>query len=262
MRVLILGAGKMVDAILTGLKNTEDLSEWMIYSPTGVSARNLAGKVGARPVTDLSQVKSPDWVLVGCKPQQLKELKGLIKDQFNESLFVSILAALTESDQRETLGVKELIRVMPNLPVAYNEGVSLLSSESAAPARLQSFEKLFQKLGTSMIVPEKELEELTLLTGSGPAFFYEFAHKLAESFSSLNSDQREKLVRQVLIGSAEAVNNQKESLSEMTNAVTSKGGVTIAVLEAWRQAGLDQFLKKGISKGQERSEELKTLLRK
>lgn len=261
MRVLILGAGKMVDAILTGLKKTEDLSEWMIYSPTGVSARNLAGKVGARPVTDLSLVKSPDWVLVGCKPQQLKELKQLIKDQFSESLFVSILAALPENDQRETLGAKELIRVMPNLPVAYNEGVTLLSSESAH-GRLKSFEKLFEKLGTSMIVSEKELEELTLLTGSGPAFFYEFAHKLAESFSSLDSGLREKLVRQVLIGSAKAVNNQKETLNDMTNAVTSKGGVTIAVLESWRKQKMEDFIKEGISKGQARSEELKTLLRK
>lgn len=261
MRVLILGAGKMVDAILSGLKNTEDLSGWMIYSPSGISASKLAQKVGARAVTDLSKVQNPDWILVGCKPQQLSDLKVLLQGQFQTTLFVSILAALSEEDQRKILDVPKLIRIMPNLPVEFNEGVSLISSQSAAD-RLSTFQSLFQKLGTSLIVQENELEELTLLTGSGPAFFYEFAAKLAENFKSLDSSHRESLVRQVLVGSSLVLKNQDKSLSELTNAVTSKGGVTIAVLDEWRKLGLGEFLKKGTDKGAERSKELKTLLRK
>lgn len=261
MRVLVLGAGKMVDAILSGLKSSEDLSEWMIFSPSGISAAKLAQKVGAQAVTDLSSVTNPDWILIGCKPQQLPDLKVTLQGRFQDSLFVSLLAALSEDDQRQILGVKELIRVMPNLPVEYNEGVSLLSSHSAK-GNLSTIETLFQKLGTAVILEENELEELTLLTGSGPAFFYEFAAKLAENFQSLDTAQRENLVKQVLIGSSAVIKNQEKSLSELTNAVTSKGGVTIAVLEEWRSLGLKEFLKKGIEKGLKRSAEIKTLLRK
>jgi pyrroline-5-carboxylate reductase len=261
MKVLVLGAGKMVEAILTGLKKTENLSEWMIYSPSGTSASKVAGKVGARAVTDLNAVKNPDWVLVGCKPQQLSELGTLLEGKFKDSLFVSILAAVSEEDQIKILGIKDLIRVMPNIPVENNEGICLLSS-TTAKGRLSSFQHVFNKLGTAMVVSEAELDELTLLTGSGPAFVYEFAKNLAASFESLNEADREKLTRTMISGAAKSMHLSKSSLSEMTDAVTSKAGVTIAVLGAWRENGFLDFVKKGIAAGKARTEELKVLLRK
>jgi pyrroline-5-carboxylate reductase len=258
MKVLVLGAGKMMEAMLTGIKEKENLSEWFIWSPSGTSAGKLAGKVGARAISDLSQIKAPDWVFIGCKPQQLKDLSVALGGRFGEALFVSILAAVSEDDQREILGVKELIRVMPNIPVAQREGVLLLSSVSAR-SRLSSFQTLFSRLGTALIVEERELEELTLLTGSGPAFFYEFAKSLANSFDSLTEDQREKLVKQVFRGAA--AQSATSSLEELTHSVTSKGGVTIAVLEAWRSAHFADFLKKGIEAGKKRSLEIRESLR-
>ena len=260
MRVLVLGAGKMVEAILVGLKKTDNLSEWMIYSPSGVSASKLAGKVGARAVAELALVKNVDWVLVGCKPQQLRELKLGLGDRFKESLFVSLLAAVSERDQLEILGVKELIRFMPNMPVEFNEGIGLLASISAK-GRLSSFQTLFSKLGTSLIVTEEELDDLTLLTGSGPALFYEFSRQLAHSFESLSDEQREKLVRQVFKGSSLALQKSPHSLLEMKDAVTSKGGVTLAVLNEWVDLGLEGLIKKGIKAGKDRVEEIKAIIR-
>lgn len=261
MKVLVLGAGKMTEAILLGLKKTEDLSQWEIFSPSGISAQKLAVKIGARAVSDLKEVKNPDWILVGCKPQQLKDLKAIIQDKFNGSLFVSILAALSEDDQRGILGAKELIRVMPNLPVEFNDGVILLSSESAK-TRLKSFETLFSKIGYSKIVSEDELEELTLLTGSAPAFFYEFSQILAQGFTSLDPEGREKLIKAVLKGAGVAAKNSSSSLGEMTSAVTSKGGVTIATLEEWRSKGFKELIQKGIEAGKNRAKEIKSLLQK
>jgi pyrroline-5-carboxylate reductase len=261
MKVLVLGAGKMVEAILTGFKKTDNLSEWMIYSPSGSSAQKLAGKVGARAVSDLGMVKNPDWILVGCKPQQLPNLKDTLKGQFRESLFVSILAALSEEEQLRILEGQELIRVMPNLPVEHNEGISLLTSNSAK-GRLSSFQTLFSKLGSAVCVSEDELEELTLLTGSGPALFYTFARELAESFSSLDEAQREKLVRQVLRGAGTTLRSTNSDLVTLTSAVTSKGGVTAAVLEQWHLLGFREFLKKGVEAGRKRTNELRSLLQK
>lgn len=260
MRVLVLGAGRMVQAILSGFKKTENLSEWVIYSPSGVSAQKLAGKVGARVTTDPLLVKNPDWILVGCKPQQLSDLGKTLQGAFKESLFVSILAALSESDQLEKLGGKELIRVMPNLPVEFNEGISLLASTSGQ-RRLSSMQSLFSKLGTSLVVSEDELEELTLLTGSGPAFFYEFARDLAGSFTSLDEVKREELVKQVFKGAAQTLVKNSESLEELTSKVTSKAGVTIAVLTYWREINLKEKLVSAISAGKKRAQEIRTTLR-
>jgi len=260
MKVLVLGAGKMVEAILTGLKKTENLSEWVIYSPSGTSASKLAGKVGCRAVADLNSVKNPDWVLVGCKPQQLKDLAVTLDGKLKDSLFVSILAAVTEEDQIKILGIKDLIRIMPNIPVENNDGICLMSS-TTAKGRLSSFQHVFNKLGTAMIVSEAELDELTLLTGSGPALVYEFAKNLAVSFESLSDADREKLTRLMIAGSAKAMNLSKSTLSEMTDAVTSKAGVTIAVLTEWRENNFAGFIKKGIEAGKKRTEEIKAILR-
>jgi pyrroline-5-carboxylate reductase len=260
MKVLVLGAGKMTEAILSGLMQTESLQDWMIYSPSGTSATKLAEKVGARAVIDLSGIQHPDVILVGCKPQQLKDLGHSLSGRFRDSLYLSFCAAISEEDQKSLLGVSQLIRCMPNLPVEQREGVILLSSLSAKD-RLSSFQELFSQLGTCLIVSEEELDELTLLTGSGSAFFYEFASTLASSFSSLHSLEREKLVRQVFQGAALMAQEKTQTLSELTEAVTSKGGVTIAVLERWRENKISLFIKDGILAGIRRAQELRVILR-
>ncbi len=249
MRVLVVGAGKMVGAILAGLPS-EVISDWGILSKTGASAKDMAGKYGLQYVTQASEYPNPDWVLLGCKPQQLKEIK------IHDLPVMSLLAAIPEQTQKEILKVTHLIRVMPNLPVKHKSGVILLSSSSKQHLKMP--EELFSNLGLTKIMDEKELEELTLLTGSGPALFYEFAKTLAESFKSLSESEREVMVKAVLQGSAASLN--ETSLQSMIDAVTSKGGVTIAVLEEWRKKDLGQVLKSGIAAGEKRTVELKAHL--
>lgn len=260
MRVLVLGAGKMTMSLLKGLKTSQNFSEWMIYSPSGSSAQKLASDIGAQFVADLSLVKNPDWILVGCKPQQLKDLKLTIGDRFKDALYVSMLAAISEEDQRKILGCTDLIRIMPNLPVETCDGIILLTSASAE-GRLPFFQTFFSKLGFSLIVNEDEFEELTLLTGSGPAFFYEFAKDLSMSFTSLDFPTREKLTRLVLKGAASSLTLNQKPLEEHTEAVTSKGGVTIAVLEKWREENLNALIQRGIEAGKKRIEDLRAILR-
>jgi pyrroline-5-carboxylate reductase len=259
MKMLVLGAGKMTEAILVGLKGKIDLSEVRIYSPSGVSAERLASLIGAQAITTFEN-ESPDYVLLGCKPQQLVELKKNIGDRFKNCLFISMLAAIPEAEQLKVLGAKNLIRVMPNLAVRAGEGITLISSQSAN-SHLSKVQGMFQNLGEAPAVSESELEELTILTGSGPALFYEFAATLASSFSSLTPDARELLVRKVMSGATAVMNSQgNRSLEEHISAVTSKGGVTIAVLEAWRGMGFSKLLKDGVDQGKARSGELKKLV--
>lgn len=249
MRILVVGAGKMVDAILTGL-SAEGISSWGIVSKTGMSAKSLASKYNLQFVDRIEDYKNPDWILLGCKPQQLKEI--IIPDV----PVMSLLAAIPEKAQKDILKVSHLIRVMPNLPVKSRSGVTLLSSSSKQLLKMP--EELFSKLGLARVMSEKELEELTLLTASGPALFYEFAKTLAGSFSSLADSDREQLVKAVLQGSAASLN--ETSLESMIDAVTSKGGVTIAVLEEWRKKGLSDVLAGGVKNGMKRTEELKAHL--
>lgn len=249
MRVLVIGAGKMVESILAGL-SAEGVTSWGIVSKSGVSAKNLATKFGIHYVERVQDFERPDWILLGCKPQQIKEIK------IPDVPVMSLLAALSEKSQKDILGVSHLVRVMPNLPVKFKKGVTLLSSESKG--HLQFPQELFRKLGITEVLQENELEELTLLTGSGPALFYEFTKTLSESFSSLSQADRERLASAVLVGAAHSVEGQ--DLQRLIDAVTSKGGVTIAVLEEWRKKGLGNVLGDGVKNGLKRTHELKSHL--
>jgi pyrroline-5-carboxylate reductase len=259
MKTLILGAGKMVEAILVGLKEETDLSNYILYSPSGESAKKLAQSIGCRYVLCLDEVREVDFVWLGCKPQQLKALASSISGKFKHATFVSLLAAVPEVEQLKILAVNKLVRVMPNLPVKFKRGVTLLSS-SSAKEDLKKVKSLFSLLGLAHEVMESELDELTLLTGSGPALFYEFTKCLFHSFSSLAPAEREKLSRMVLQGAGEAVAIDDNDLDVMINAVTSKGGVTIAVLENWRKNGMDKLISDGVRSGLKRSEEIKDSL--
>lgn len=252
MKILVMGAGKMVEAILVGLKNKMDLENFYIHSPSGKSAEVLAKKVGANFLGSLDDINSLDIVILGCKPQQLGELSHSIAGRFEDATFVSMLAALSEKTQLNVLKAKKLIRIMPNLPVSFNQGVTLISSESASQD-IPKIKILFSQLGLTQVLTENELEELTLLTGSGPAFFYEFTKLMAESFSSLDSASRESLARMVLSGAGVSVASESTDLNTMLGHVTSKAGVTIAVIEEWRRLNMNELILKGIQKGKERS---------
>ena len=260
MKVLILGAGKMVEAILLGLKNESDLSQFYLYSPSGKTAEVLAKRVGVNFVSSLDDVKDPHWVWIGCKPQQLSTLAHSISGKFPHSTFVSMLAALSESDQRKILGVSKLVRIMPNLPLKFKRGITLICSDSA-PEEMKQVMSLFSLIGLSQTVKESELEELTLLTGSGPALFYEFTRLLASSFTSLSSMERENLARMVLSGSGVSLESAPEELDQMIGQVTSKAGVTIAVLDEWRKLKLNELIVAGIEAGKKRSKEISQSLR-
>jgi pyrroline-5-carboxylate reductase len=261
MKVLVLGAGKMMEAILLGLKDQVDLSSWSIYSPSGASAETLAQKCGAKAVKDLTPFSKLDFVIIGCKPQQLHELKKIMPDHLKNELFVSVLAALSEKDQLQTLDAKKLIRVMPNLASKFKQGIGLISSESAKE-ELGKIQSLFDKIGIAKIVTENELEELTLLTGSSPAFYFEFALSLSKNFRSLNPLEREQLARVALIGAGHLLKDDPKDLSSHIDAVTSKGGVTIATLTSWRDLDLTNLLRKGVEAGKARAQEIRESLRR
>lgn len=259
MKVLVIGAGKMVGAILHGLKGAQDLSQFYLYSPSGESAKSLASQVGANWIKHPLDVQDFDYVLLGHKPQQLPDVAATFGPHLSKSVILSLLAAVSEEQQRKLLEAPRLIRVMPNLPVKIRKGVTLLTSQSAVK-ELPIVQSLFSTLGEVFTLNENAFEELTLLTGSGPAFYYEFTQNLASSFSSLSDGEREKMARAVFLGAALSAQTERLPLQQMVADVTSKAGVTIAVLKKWRELDLGTILKKGVARGLARTQEIKDSL--
>jgi pyrroline-5-carboxylate reductase len=255
-RVLVCGAGNMAQGIFEGLHTKIDLSHYFFYTPSGHRAQELAKRVGAEWLKDLSGEGGFDWIFLALKPQQLKDLAPHVKAHFPHTPVVSFLAALSEAQQRQVLGAEKLIRLMPNLASRYHQGIALLCSESA-PEKLPLVQEIFSHLGYTQVVKENELDELTLLTGSGPAIFYELTHILAQSFHSLTPEVRQELARRTLQGAACITQQSSSALSELIDQVTSKGGVTMALLEKSRALGLKSVIQQAVNRGLERLKEMR-----
>jgi pyrroline-5-carboxylate reductase len=254
MRVLIIGAGKMIDALLTGLRPDEH--DYFIFSPSGTSARALAKKHSINYIS-APFIDSPDLVLLGHKPQQLKDVAELLRGKFPQSIVASLLAAVDEKNQLEILGVKKLVRIMANLSVGVKQGVTLLSSLSIDSDEMQNLKKWLSPTGLCVEVTENQLDELTLLTGCGPALFYQFALSLSKCFESLPLDETLKLTAQVFIGSSDLIKNYDSKFSKAIQDVCSKGGVTEAIINSWDKGRFFDEIKDGIDAGKIKTQIIK-----
>jgi len=257
MRVLIIGAGKMVDALLSGLRPDEH--DYFIFSPSGISAKALAEKHSINYLT-APFIDSPDIVMLGHKPQQLRDVAEVLKGKFPESIFASLLAAVDEKNQLESLYVKKLVRVMPNLSVGVKKGVTLLSSLSVDSDEMQILKRWLSPTGICVEVNETQLDELTLLTGCGPALFFQFAFNVSKCFETLSLDETLKLTAQVMIGSSDLINKYDGKFSKAIQDVASKGGVTEAILKSWNEGRFFDEIRNGIDAGKIKTQMIKDSL--
>jgi pyrroline-5-carboxylate reductase len=265
MKFVSFGAGKMGTALVQGieseLKKLHHL-ELLIYSKTGESAKNLANKISyARAVSDLSLLKDPDVLLLAVKPQQLAvvapEIKKLLKPK---TVVISILAAIPLNLQQDILGTKNIIRLMPNMPIALKKGVSLIWHDADfSSADLEIILKLFANCSLNYKTKsEKEFEELTLLSGSGPGYIYEFLNSINSFYEAKTKGSLELLVATVEGALANIRANPEKSLAQLASEVTSKNGVTIEVIETMKKNSFEKIMHTGLQKGIDRGEVIKS----
>lgn len=234
-KIGLLGCGNMVRAILKGAKDLGEF-EFYMYTPSGKSARQLSIDFNSKWIQNLSEMPSCDFYLVGCKPQQFKELArefvqkvGVLKN------FLSIMAAVEESKIIDEMKAASCIRIMPNLPVGGGFGIHLLYSSGQIPAEVLNFLSSGNIFHCSL---ESQLEHLTYISGCGPGVFFHIFNGFLKAFRAefevgASSERLEELFFQMLRGSLEYRFDQPEkTLDQLVDMVCSKGGVTEAMVES------------------------------
>ena len=265
MKGIVLGCGNMSSAIIEGMASVIDFSNTAFYTPSQTKAMNLSKKVGGVFAATLEDLPTnPDFVILACKPQQFAELAKKIKSSFtSDPLFISILAATPRSLHESLLGSNRILRVMPNMPVRFKQGVSLLLSASGVKEDEKAFwEKSFSEIGVvKWTKTEDEFNHLMLLCGSGPAFMYQWLKWLSEMSDDLSLKERESLAISVMEGALASIkNDSSKSLENLISEVTSKGGVTAAVLNGWDEAKVSGALSQGWKKGISRTSEIEQII--
>lgn len=261
MRIGVIGCGNMASAVVIGIHKSNPELEFLTYTPSQVRAKNLAQEVKGAVVSSLQDFEKVDYLMIACKPQQFsslaKELEGL---DLSKLTLVSIMAAVPIEKIQTALKSKNVIRLMPSMPMQVEEGISLLlASDGLQKEKMADFSELLK--GSSVIFEcksETEFNQLTVLTASGPAYVYYLAEIFEKQLLDwgVDKDAAKQLAIQLFKGSSLFMEASTLSLNDQIAQVTSKKGVTIEAIDLFRSSSIGQNIKTGVERAFQRSLEI------
>ncbi|MGC6505617.1 MAG: pyrroline-5-carboxylate reductase [Coraliomargaritaceae bacterium] len=265
IHIAFIGAGRMASAIVRGLLDNQHYTPGQIActcgdDPTGPA---LAQQTGIHHLPTLESAKSAQTIVLACKPQQLTQLSPKTIQTTRNKLLVSILAGTTLERLNQTFPEAEnIVRTMPNTPGQIGAGVSAYAPQHPlSDTHSKIVENILGALGHYHLVPETQLDAVTALSGSGPAYLFEFAAALQQAGANagLPSELAHSLTLQTLLGAAKLLDQSGESPDALRDAVTSPGGTTAAALQVLQDAQFRQTIDRAIAAAKARSIELAKL---
>ena len=247
-KIAFIGAGHMATSIIKGLIQNG-------YDKTyiGASNRNQANiktlhSLGIKATDNNEALLDYDIVILSVKPTHLKSLIKEIEPKLNASLLISIAAGITTAQMLSWFKKKPafpLIRVMPNTPVQFGVGISAAYCSSQSDIITQSINQIFQAVGDVIwIENEADMDIITALSGSGPAYLYYFIESLIAGATKLGlpENQAKTLALKTVYGAAVTALSHPGSIEELREQVTSKGGTTESGLAILKSANLNKIL--------------------
>jgi len=260
-----LGAGKMASALVAGMIRAGVAAPGgILLSDPDASARSgLAERTGAKGVgSNLEAAQGAEILVLAVKPQVMSEVLREIAGAVGpDRLVVSIAAGVTLARLEAGFGEPRprFIRVMPNTPALIGQGASAYClGPSATEADEAAVRGLLEAVGTAHRVPERLMDAVTGLSGSGPAFVYTVIEALADGGvrAGLPRNLAAELATQTVLGSARLVQESGRHPASLRDDVTSPGGTTIAGQHALERGGLRAALIDAVVEATERSTQL------
>jgi pyrroline-5-carboxylate reductase len=262
-RIAFIGAGNMGEAMLRGLSSAGMPKESLLaFDVRTERLRALADEAGFTPAPGLAAAVEAAGVLVlATKPQAfaalLADLGPLVRP---EQAVVSIAAGVRlERIQAALAAGTPVVRVMPNTPGLIGLGMSAYClGGSAGDAQAALAEALLKPLGKVLQVREEDMDAVTALSGSGPAYVFLFMEALQAAGESmgLGPEASFLLAAQTLSGAAGMIQAGGKSPAQLREAVTSPGGTTAAALKVLEDAGFRALVEKALLAARDRSVEL------
>lgn len=254
-----IGGGNMAEALIKGMR-IEGMKDIIVSEPKEERRQYLERAYEIR-VTASNQevVDASEIIILAVKPQNMGPVLDEITAGVDETkTVVSIAAGITLAYLQSKLKTTRLVRVMPNTPALVLEGMSVLSLCSCLPEPvIAPVRQIFMSIGKVMTLPEKQINAVTAVSGSGPAFIALFVECMmaAGEQLGLGPDSARELAVQTLVGTAKQIGEgmSPEKLREM---VTSPGGTTAAGLAAFGEKGLKEITIAALQAAHRRAEEL------
>jgi pyrroline-5-carboxylate reductase len=243
-----IGCGKMASAIISGIKSLNNTQYEVKGSEVNEDfAKAASERLNIEVLTDNKElVKSSDLVFIATKPNSVSEVLEEIKEVLTpEKLVVSIAAGVSTEKISNVLGQIRIIRIMPNTPALVGLGMfGITKGQFASDADLKEVQNLLSSLGKCIEVEENQMDIVTAISGSGPAFFYQVIEDMARAGEKLGLDYEKSLVlaTQTALGSAQMVFNRGETtVQTLIDNVATKGGCTFVGISEMKEQSSDKL---------------------
>ena len=264
-KIGFIGSGKMAGAIIKGLIKSEFTTSENIVA-TQLEPETLSEKskeLGVKVIlNNIELVKNSDIVFVAVKPNQVLDVLSEISDFItSKKLVVSIAAGITTEKLEANLSKgTRVVRVMPNTPALLGEGMSgIVAGKNVTKEDIEYVERLFNTIGKTIVVDdESQMDIVTAISGSGPAFFYKVINDIARAGEKLGLDYEKALLlsTQTALGSAKMVLNREISMEELISNVATKGGCTRVGVDVMENIDTAKVFSEVISKTTEKASQL------
>ena len=242
-RIAFIGGGNMASAIIGGLiRQGLPAANIQVVEPFEATRTALKSQHGidALPAAGAA-LAGVDLLVWAVKPQSFRDAAAPVAPQVGGALQLSVMAGIRCADIAAASGSARIVRCMPNTPALVGRGMTGLFAASGASADRELAESVIRTTGEVLWVErEEQLDAVTALSGSGPAYVFYFLEAMQQAGVELglSADQARRLAVGTFAGGAHLAAESTEPLALLRERVTSKGGTTYAALTAMDQAGL------------------------
>lgn len=263
LKLGVIGVGNMGSALLGGIlkKGIVSPEQILLCDPNSAQYETLCAQGINWADSPQEVVERCEYVMLSIKPQGftdlLEEIKPVCKGQ---NVFISIAAGISSNFIKKGLGYDaKVVPIMPNLPVSLGYGTSALAKVSpVTDAEFETVCSFFSACGDAFEIPANLMNEVIPFNGSGPAFIYRITQIFVERAVALGFERETalKLFCSTLIGSTHMMTDSGIDLDQLIKMVCSKGGTTLAGLDAMEQHHLEEAIVAGIDNCVKRAYEL------
>ena len=267
MKILFLGGGNMANALIGGMvKQGFAAADIHVIDPGAEARQRLAGSYGVTCHAAAGDAPvAPDVLVLAVKPQQMREAVAPLVGRLGEALVVSIAAGLGMAALARWLGDhRRIVRCMPNTPALVGAGITGLCALPEVDAAGRALaERVLRAVGSTVwIDDETQMDGITALSGSGPAYVFLFIEALQQAADELgfSAEQGRQLAVETVRGAAALAAASNDPASLLRERVTSKGGTTEAALQVMLARGVKEGIVAGCLAADARGRELGKLL--
>ena len=262
-RIAFIGAGNMAASLIGGLRAKGlDAAQIRASDPGEETRARVSAEHGIEVFADNAQaVEGADVIVLAVKPQAMKAVCEAIRPNLKPGqLVVSIAAGITCASMNNWLGAQPIVRCMPNTPALLRQGVSgLFATAEVTAEQRQQAQELLSAVGIALwLNEEQQLDAVTAVSGSGPAYFFLLIEAMTAAGVKLGlpADIAAQLTLQTALGAAHMAVSSDVDAAELRRRVTSPAGTTEAAIKSFQANGFEALVEQALGAAAHRSAEM------